>query len=77
MVDLFKLKTDELKALVHYKEVLEEEIDSPRASGRKKLTKKGIKTICRILTRYCFENLCRLEVDDLPKYKWKQLKPFS
>ncbi|HOJ09195.1 MAG TPA: hypothetical protein PK733_01200 [Clostridiales bacterium] len=75
MVDLFKLNTDELKALVIYKGVLEEGERFPKEfwTGEKEQV-KGIKIKCRVLTRYCFENLSRIEVADLSKYNLKQLK---
>lgn len=75
MVELFKLNTDELKALVYYKEVLEEGKRFPKGFWTREAKQtKGIRVACRILTRYCFENLCRIEVDDLHKYNLKQLK---
>jgi len=75
MVELFKLNTEELKALVHYKEVLEEGKRFPKDFwSNEAKQEKGTKIRCRILTRYCFENLCHIEVDDLPKYNLKQLK---
>ena len=43
MVDLFKLKTDELKALVHYKEVLEEGNRFPKGFWAKEANQKRYK----------------------------------
>lgn len=75
MVDIFKLNTVELEALVQYKDVLEKEQRFPKDFWTKeKEQEKGIKLKCRILTRYCFENLAGLKVNDLPKYNLKQLK---
>lgn len=75
MVDIFKLNTVELEALVIYKEVLEEGKRFPKNFWVKEsLQTKGIKVRCRVLTRYCFENISGLEVNDLPKYNLKQLK---
>ena len=75
MVDIFKLNTVELEALVIYKEVLEEGKRFPKNLWVKEsLQTKGIKVRCRVLTRYCFENISGLEVNDLPKYNLKQLK---
>jgi len=75
MVDLFKLKTDELKALVEYKEVLEETGKFPRDFwSQEKDQVKGVKVKCRILTRYCLENLARIEPAKLPNYDLKEIK---
>jgi hypothetical protein len=75
MVNLFKLSTPELKALVEYKDVLEK--DSKFSKNfwlKEKYQTKGVKIKCRVLTRYCLENLGRIEVADLSKYNLKQLK---
>ena len=76
MVNLFKLSTDELKALVEYKEVLENEDKRfPKNTWYyEKYQLSGIKTKCRIYTRYCLENLAHIEVTDLPKYNLKEIK---
>ncbi len=75
MVNIFKLNTTELEALVQYKEVLEEGQRFPKNFWTKeKEQTKGIKLKCRVLTRYCFENLAGLKVKDFPKYNLKQLK---
>jgi hypothetical protein len=75
MVDIFKLNTIELEALVQYKEVLEKNQFFPKGFWTKeKEQTKGIKPKCRILTRYCFENLSDLEISEFPKYNLKQLK---
>jgi len=76
MVNLFKLNTDELKALVEYKEVLESENKRfPKNTWyHEKYQLTGIKWKCRIYTRYCLENLARIEVTDLPKYNLKEIK---
>lgn len=75
MVNLFKLKTEELKALVLYKDILDEDLKFPKDFWTdEKYQIKGIKMKCRILTRYCLENLEKLEVTDLSKYDLKEIK---
>jgi hypothetical protein len=75
MVDLFKLKTAELKILVGYKNVLEKNKNFPQDYWTKeKYQIGGIKVKCKILTRYCLENLAHLEPCDLPKYDFKEIK---
>lgn len=76
MVNLLKLKTEELEALVTYKEVLKKKnARFPKDFWTdEKYQINGIKPKCRVLTRYCLEDLARLEVTDLPKYNLKQLK---
>lgn len=75
MVNLFKLNTVELKSLVEYKDVLEKNKRFPKDFWTKeKYQLKGIKQKCRIITRYCFENLEGLEVTDLPNYNLNELK---
>jgi len=75
MVNIFKLNTAELEALVIYKDVIESGKSFPKDFWtEEKDQKKGIKIKCRILTRYCFENLADIDIDDLPKYNLKQLK---
>lgn len=75
MVNLFKLKTEELKALVEYKEVLDNGKNFPKDFWtREKYQINGIKIKSRILTRYCLENLARIEPVDLPEYNLKELK---
>jgi hypothetical protein len=75
MVNIFKLNTEELEALVIYKEVITKDDRFPKDfwSAEKDQT-SGIKTRCRILTRYCLENMAGLKVEDLPKYNLKQIK---
>ena len=75
MVNIFKLSTVELEALVQYKEVIEKGNSFPKDfwTGEKE-QKKGIKVKCRVLTRYCFENLAGINTIDLPNYNLKQLK---
>ena len=75
MTDILKLNTEELKALVVYQEVLEKNKSFPKdfwTNERYQL--KGVKLKCKVLTRYCFENLAHLKIEDLPKYNLKQLK---
>ncbi|RCX11271.1 hypothetical protein DFR58_12644 [Anaerobacterium chartisolvens] len=75
MVDLFKLNTKELKALVEYKEVLEKGKHFKKNFWLKeKYQLKGIKQSCRIITRYCLENVASIEVNSLPGYNLKQIK---
>lgn len=75
MVDIFKLGTKELQALVVYKDVLESDTRFPKDFwSDEKNQYKGIKVKCRILTKYCLENLYSLEPIDLPKYNLKQIK---
>lgn len=75
MVNIFKLNTIELEALVEYKEVLEKKRRFPKDFWTKeKEQRKGTKLRCRVLTRYCFENLNNLTIKDLPDYNLKQLK---
>lgn len=76
MVNIFKLETKELKALVEYKEILEGKDGrfSKDFWTKEKYQLKGVKIKCRVLTRYCFENLAHIESCDLPKYNMKQLK---
>jgi len=77
MVNLFKLNTEELKALVEYKEVLEGKNRFPKDFWTKeKYQLKGVKPKSRILTRYCLENLEKIELPDLPKFNLKQIKEF-
>lgn len=75
MVDIFKLSTKELKALVEYKDVLENDKRFPKDFWtQEKYQLKGIKVKCRILTRYCVENLAHIEAAGLPDYNLKQIK---
>ncbi len=75
MVNLFKLKTEELKALVVYKEVLEEDKRFPKDFWtQERHQPKGIKVKSRILTRYCLENLAKIEPTGLSKYDLKEIK---
>jgi len=75
MVNLFNLNTKELKALVEYKEVLERNgrFHKDFWTGENK-QQQGIRVKCRILTRYCLENLAGVELSDLPNYNLKQIK---
>lgn len=75
MVNIFRLDTKELKALVDYKDVLERGQRFPKDFWTgEKYQLKGVKLKCRVLTRYCLENLAKLEVMELPKYSLKQIK---
>jgi len=74
MVDLFRLNTLELQSLVQYKEVLEENKKFPKGFWSQESNMDGIKPVCKILTRYCLENIARIEPYDLPKYNLKQIK---
>ena len=75
MVNILKLNTNELKALVTYQEVLKKGKHFPKDFWTdERYQIKGIKIKCRILTRYCFENLALLKIKDLPNYNLKQLK---
>lgn len=75
MINLFKLKTEELKSLVTYKEVLDESKRFPKNFwSQEKYQSKGVKTRCRILTRYSLENLAGIEPGDLGKYDLKEIK---
>lgn len=75
MIDIFKLKTLELKTLVCYKEVIEKNIHFPKNFWtEEKNQQKGIRIKCRIVTRFCLENLAHIEPTDLPKYYMKQIK---
>lgn len=75
MVDIFNLNTKELQALVVYKEILESNKRFPKDFwSEEKNQGKGIKIKCRILTRYCLENLYLLQLQDLTKYDLKQIK---
>lgn len=75
MVDLFSLNTRELKALVEYKEVLENGKRFPKNFWlQDKYQLKGIKIKSRILTRYCLENIEGIEVHKLPQYNLTKLK---
>lgn len=74
MVDLFKLNTLELQSLVQYKEVLEENKKFPKGFWSQESELEGIKPVCKILTRYCLENIARIEPHDLPGYNLKQIK---
>ncbi len=75
MVNLFSLKTEELQALVEYKEVLETGRNFKKDFWTKeKYQFTGSKPACRILTRYCLENIMKIESSDLPKYNLKQIK---
>lgn len=75
MVNIFTLKTDELKALVQYKDVLEGDERFPQNFWTaEKEQAKGIKVKCRVLTRYCLENLAHTEAADLNKYDLKEIK---
>ena len=70
MVDIFNLSTRELKSLVIYKDVIEKGKRFPRNFwSEEKEHAGGVKINCRILTRYCLENLAHIEAADLPKYK--------
>jgi hypothetical protein len=75
MINLFTLKTDELKALVEYKDVLDKDRSFPQNFWtQEKYQLKGIKVHCRVLTRYCLENLAHIEAKDLPRYHLKEIK---
>lgn len=75
MINIFKLKTEELKTLVKYKEVLENDVRFPKNFWTNEgLNKNEFMAKCRILTRYCLENLAHIEVVDLPGYNLKQIK---
>jgi hypothetical protein len=75
MIDIFKLKTTELKALVCYKDVMEKNKHFPKDFWtEEKNQQKGIKVKCRIVTRFCLENLAHIEASNLPKYYMKQIK---
>lgn len=75
MINLFTLKTDELKALVEYKDVLDSQGSFPQNFWtQERFQLKGIKVRCRVLTRYCLENLARIEPLDLPRYHLKEIK---
>lgn len=75
MIDLLKLSTEDLQLLVQYREIIEKNINFPKNFWTaEKNQVKGVKLKCCLLTRFCFENLARLEVKDLPKYNLKQLK---
>jgi len=75
MVDLFKLSTQELQALVTYKDVLDSSDRFPKDFWTdEKKQSKGIKIKSRILTRYCLENIYGLEPTHLTKYNLKQIK---
>ena len=76
MIDLMKLKTEELEALVVYKDVLnKKDIRFPKDFWtNEKYQISGIKPKSRVLTRYCLEDLAKLKISDLPKYNLKQLK---
>lgn len=75
MVNLFKLKTDELKALVQYKDILEDNLRFPKNFWTdEKYQTNGIKIKSRILTKYCLENLAHIEPDGLGKYDLKEIK---
>ena len=76
MVNLLQLKTEELKALATYKEVREHKRKKfPRDFwADEKYQIAGVKVRCRIITRYCLENLAGLQVTDLSKYNLKQIK---
>lgn len=75
MVNLFNLKTSDLKTLVEYKKVLEKNKNFPQDYWTKeKYQIGGIKVKCKILTRYCLENLAHLEPCDLSRYDLKEIK---
>ena len=75
MVNIFTCNTNELKALVEYKEVLDKGTRfSKDFWSTEKYQLKGVKPVCRILTRYCLENLSGLEPVKLPGYNLKQIK---
>jgi hypothetical protein len=75
MVNLFKLNTKELEALLTYKEVLKSKDRFPKDFWtEEKNQSEGIKQKSRVLTRYCLEDLAHLEIPDLPNYNLKQLK---
>ena len=75
MVNIFKCNTKELKALVEYKDVLERDTRfSKNFWTKEKYQFKGIRILCRILTRYCLENVEKIEVAQLSKYNLKQIK---
>ncbi|NJD03929.1 MAG: helix-turn-helix domain-containing protein [Ruminiclostridium sp.] len=75
MVNIFKCSTKELKALVEYKNVLEKDTRFPKDFWTtEKYQYKGARVICRILTRYCLENIEKLELNQLPQYNLKQIK---
>lgn len=75
MINIFKLKTEELRALVEYKEVMEKGRNFVKDFWtQEKNQQKGIKVKCRILTRYCLENLNRIEAADLGNYDLKEIK---
>ena len=54
MVNIFKLNTEEFEALVIYKEVTKDD-RFPMTFGLPEGQTSGIKTRCRILTRYCLK----------------------
>lgn len=75
MVDIFKCNTQELKALVEYKDVLEKgRRFSKDFWTREKYQYNGIRAICRILTRYCLENIEKIEPEKLSSFNLKQIK---
>lgn len=75
MVNLFILKTDELKTLVLYKNILESGRRFPKDFWTgEKTQEKGIKRKCRILTRYCLEDISHTEPSELHNYNLKQIK---
>ncbi len=75
MVNIFNCTTAELKALVEYKDILENDTKfSKNFWIKEKYQLKGTKVVCRILTRYCLENVENIETDKLSEYNLKQIK---
>lgn len=75
MIDLLKLDTQDLQILVLYQSIREKNSNFPKNFWTdEKNQKNGVKLKCCLLTRFCFENLAHLEVEDLPNYNLKQLK---
>ncbi len=75
MVNILKLNTEELEALVTYKNVLEKDVRFPKDFWtQEKYQLTGIKLRSRILTRYCIENIAKLTPKELVNYNLKQIK---
>lgn len=74
-MNIFKLDTEELKALALYTEILKKNMSFPKYYWTEDQHQQaGLKRKCSVLARYCLENLCHLEVSDLKKYDLKELK---
>lgn len=75
MINIFKLTTEELKALDIYREVIETGRNFPKDFWtREKSIEIGRRKKCALLTKYCLETLEELSIETLKMYNLKQIK---